>query len=397
MTDAPATNELLGHFPLQYSDGPDYCTVKDATGADFALTVQPDLMRLMEDALRAAATPSAQGASLLPDASPGNGAEKVREAALGLLAAEDERQSKLHELLETIREQIRLEVKPEHRPEGLFKNIQDAVYAMRGRTALLNDAAIIAALHSTSAAGETTSSADGVIGKDGVTYPDTPLGRAYAGIKPGPSEATTADVLAMKEACKRAVTELDCMYVNDMRVPYGGIPADPESSAWREAIKAAEAAIDNLSPEVKAEGGHGEPVAIKPLKWRDHRPDSFPEPAWSAQTPFGFYNIEEVSASDSPRYVVRLHAHHFVADKDSLDEAKEAAQADYGQRIRSALGGHPASPPDVDAIRADERERCARVVEQFGQPYALNTNTGAMMFRAEVGKIASAIRTGGQK
>lgn len=81
----------------------------------------------------------------------------------------------------------------------------------------------------------------------------------------------------------------------------------------------------------------GEPCAVKPLKWRDHRPDSFPEPAWSAQTPFGFYNIEEVCASDSPAYVVRLHAHHFIADKDGLDEAKAAAQADYEQRIKSAL------------------------------------------------------------
>lgn len=78
-------------------------------------------------------------------------------------------------------------------------------------------------------------------------------------------------------------------------------------------------------------------VKVKPLVWRDHRPDSFPEPAWSAQTSFGFYNIEEVSASDSPAYVVRLHAHHFVADKDSLDEAKAAAQRDYEVRILSAL------------------------------------------------------------
>lgn len=66
-----------------------------------------------------------------------------------LLAAEDERQTKLHELLETIREQIRTEISPEHRPEGLFKNIQDAVYAMRGRTRLLDDAAIVATLAST--------------------------------------------------------------------------------------------------------------------------------------------------------------------------------------------------------------------------------------------------------
>lgn len=70
----------------------------------------------------------------------------VGSEALRLLAAEDARQEKLHELLETIREQIRLGIEPEHRPEGLFQNIQDAVYAMRGRTLLMNDVAITSAL-----------------------------------------------------------------------------------------------------------------------------------------------------------------------------------------------------------------------------------------------------------
>ncbi|MCO5129780.1 MAG: hypothetical protein M9932_04355 [Xanthobacteraceae bacterium] len=70
-----------------------------------------------------------------------------RQEALRLLSAEDGRQSKLHDLLETIREQIRTGIEPEHRPEGLFKNIQDAVYAMRGRTPLMNDAAITCALY----------------------------------------------------------------------------------------------------------------------------------------------------------------------------------------------------------------------------------------------------------
>jgi hypothetical protein len=42
--------------------------------------------------------------------------------------------------------------------------------------------------------------------------------------------------------------------------------------------------------------------------------------------------------------VVRLHAHHFIADKDGLDEAKAAAQADYEARIRSALLEQPATP-----------------------------------------------------
>lgn len=69
-----------------------------------------------------------------------------RAEAIRLLAEEDRRQSQLLELLETIREQIRNEVKPESRPEGLFKNIQDAVYALRGRMPLLNDAAIMAPL-----------------------------------------------------------------------------------------------------------------------------------------------------------------------------------------------------------------------------------------------------------
>lgn len=37
-------------LPLQYEDGPDYCTVRDAQGRDFALTMQPDLMKAMEKA-----------------------------------------------------------------------------------------------------------------------------------------------------------------------------------------------------------------------------------------------------------------------------------------------------------------------------------------------------------
>lgn len=81
-----------------------------------------------------------------PDRSALSIGKSMAGEALRLLAAEDERQSKLHEILETIREQIRLSVAAEHRPDGLFKNIQDAVYAMRGRTPLMNDVAITAAL-----------------------------------------------------------------------------------------------------------------------------------------------------------------------------------------------------------------------------------------------------------
>lgn len=81
-------------------------------------------------------------ASSTPDDPPLQSSSAERAQALRLLMAEDERQSKLHDLLETIREQIRTGVEPEHRPGGLFKNIQDAVYAMRGRTRLMDDGAI---------------------------------------------------------------------------------------------------------------------------------------------------------------------------------------------------------------------------------------------------------------
>lgn len=59
-TEAPQVPEVSAatgdepdsRLPLQYEDGPDYCTVKDAQGRDFALTMQPELMRAMERALR---------------------------------------------------------------------------------------------------------------------------------------------------------------------------------------------------------------------------------------------------------------------------------------------------------------------------------------------------------
>ncbi len=46
-------DEMTKALPLQYVDGPDYCTVRDAQGKDFALTMQPALMKAMEAALSA--------------------------------------------------------------------------------------------------------------------------------------------------------------------------------------------------------------------------------------------------------------------------------------------------------------------------------------------------------
>jgi hypothetical protein len=43
--------KMLARLPLEYIEGQDFCTVRDATGADFALTIRPQLMQLMERAL----------------------------------------------------------------------------------------------------------------------------------------------------------------------------------------------------------------------------------------------------------------------------------------------------------------------------------------------------------
>lgn len=50
---SPSTQKMRPELPLQYEDGPDYCTVRDSLGRDFALTMQPELMKAMEAALAA--------------------------------------------------------------------------------------------------------------------------------------------------------------------------------------------------------------------------------------------------------------------------------------------------------------------------------------------------------
>lgn len=71
--------------------------------------------------------------------------EEMRAEALRLLKARDERDDKVQEIIEDLREIVLL-MPAASRPDGLFKHAQDAVYAMRGRTRLMDDAALTATL-----------------------------------------------------------------------------------------------------------------------------------------------------------------------------------------------------------------------------------------------------------
>ena len=101
----------------------------------------------------------------------------------------------------------------------------------------------------------------------------------------------------------------------------------------------------------------GVPV-VRGLEWRDLRPNAFPD-MWCATSACGVYDIEEHSASDSPVYVALGPHYAFIANKDSLDEAKAAAQTDYEQRILSAL--NPDFLSELDIARA-EIERLAKAL-----------------------------------
>jgi hypothetical protein len=83
-----------------------------------------------------------------------------------------------------------------------------------------------------------------------------------------------------------------------------------------------------------------ESIKVKPLEWYAD-PGAFPYKTWGAQSPFGRFIIEEVSASDSPAYEARYTPHHLIAIKDALPEAQEVCQADYERRILSALSHSP--------------------------------------------------------
>ena len=108
-------------------------------------------------------------------------------------------------------------------------------------------------------------------------------------------------------------------------------PSVPTSDGPDDAI-----AAWNRRASLSAVGQKAGTVEVRALEWQDHRGHTFPD-TWTAKTPCGVYEIEERSASDSPAYVATGPLHVFISDRDSLEDAKAAAQADYEARIRSAL------------------------------------------------------------
>ena len=130
----------------------------------------------------------------------------------------------------------------------------------------------------------------------------------------------------------------------------------------------------------------GEAVVVKGLEWYPD-PGAFPAPMWGAQSAFGRYTIEEVSASDSPAYQVRYTPFHLVAVKDDLEAAKDAAQADFDRRIRSAVIASPAPSGEVrEALLAarselEEYEQAA-TGESYNSP-RLNAAIAALSSKGE--------------
>jgi hypothetical protein len=87
-----------------------------------------------------------------------------------------------------------------------------------------------------------------------------------------------------------------------------------------------------------------EPVAIKLLEWRDRGPAVHPQ--WEAVSVVGSYFIATIKGGQFNWWTTALRG---KIEQHSLNDAKDAAQADYEKRIRSALSNPPATPAGVGA------------------------------------------------
>ncbi len=150
----------------------------------------------------------------------------------------------------------------------------------------------------------------------------------------------------------------------------------------------------NRRAPLSAVGQKAGTVEVRALEWQDHRGHTFPD-TWTAKTPCGVYEIEERSASDSPAYVATGPLHVFISDRDSLEDAKAAAQADYEARIRSAL--IPA--PSVAEAAEPVVWRCFHCDETFTKEWDAKAHFGrdegcapACQIKGAEGGLVAALR-----
>lgn len=80
----------------------------------------------------------------------------------------------------------------------------------------------------------------------GCNHPDNCKSSGGNALDPAAEAERTRRPEEVQEACVRAIEELDCLYVNGDRHPFGGTPADPYSSDRRGALQCAIAAIRAL-------------------------------------------------------------------------------------------------------------------------------------------------------
>ena len=112
-------------------------------------------------------------------------------------------------------------------------------------------------------------------------------------------------------------------------------------------LERAEAAIAILSepthPAAEAPGQG--PVGVKPLEWREAPVP--PSGECLASSPVGLYCIP----LGRGQFVLRYRDRHTLGQFATLEDAKAAAQADYEQRIRSALFSAPPTYADAEPTK----------------------------------------------
>lgn len=108
---------------------------------------------------------------------------------------------------------------------------------------------------------------------------------------------------------------------------------------WRSYIPEARAAIEAYLASLPV--GAGEPVAVKPLEWKNHS-DGIVYAQSSSGLRYRLQNIKDYGWCNSAAGMGNL------GPFDSLDAAKISAQSDYEARIRSALA--PVSLPTEEEI-----------------------------------------------